>query len=154
MCIKLIKLLQSWPSALCSSGINFACTEFAVLRHLAWFSWVALLQCKSLQSLHLAESSHYASWSKRLTIPLANSTTPIGGRSPIACSLGILVGIGLVHVSRVNSNIGRILPCVSNNGTRVVVALLQLAACNRSMVYSHINGRCGQHMKKNDLGKV
>ena len=62
------------------------------------------------------------------TILLADGDT-IGGRGPIASSLGVLVGIGLVHIGRIHSRVGSILVCVCNDGARVVVALLQLAAC-------------------------
>ena len=65
------------------------------------------------------------------TILLANSNG-IGGRGPIAGSLGILVGIGLVDVGRVHSTVSSILLCVCDDGARVVVTLLlQLAACKR-----------------------
>ena len=64
------------------------------------------------------------------TILLANSNT-IGGCSTVASGLGILISIGLVHIGRVHCGVGSRLPRVGSDGARVVVPLLQLAACKQ-----------------------
>ena len=70
---------------------------------------------------------------RRLTVALVNADG-IGSCSIVTSSLGILVGVGLVHIGRVHSNIASTLPNVGVDGTRVVVTL----ACKQKQGFKRL----------------